>query len=244
MKIGESVVGVHPPTRATVLTYDDGPTPGVTDAILATLAEAGARATFFVLLSRTRRTPELLREILAGGHEVGLHGADHRRLPDLDPGSLPALLRDARSELEDAAGVPVRWFRPPYGAQSAASWRAALDAGMTPAMWSRTCRDWLTLDPDAYLAEVRGGTLRGEVVLLHDGYAGAGDGVDDGPVPDLDRVALTRGVLAEVARQRLRAVTLGEAVAPGRPRMEVRLTGESRLDRLRRRISPTSGGTA
>ena len=245
MKVGESVTGVHPPTSATIITYDDGPTPGVTDALLAELAAAEARATFFVLLTRVRRNPGLLAEIIAAGHEVGLHGADHRRLTSLDPGELPSMLRDAKGELEDAAGLPVRWFRPPYGAQNAASWQTTVDAGMTPVMWSIACRDWETLEPEAYLEPLRGRTLRGEVVLLHDGYADACDGVDDGPAPELDRVALTRGVLAEVATQRLTVVTLSEAVAPGRPRLDVRLpAGERRFDRLRRLWRPTAGGPA
>lgn len=234
MKVGESVVGVHPPTTAAILTYDDGPTPGITDALLTELDGAGGKATFFVMLSRVRRDSGLLRDILAAGHEIGLHGRDHRRLTQLPADGLQDLVADARRRLEDTAGVPVRWFRPPYGAQSRASWRAAVDAGLTPVMWSISCRDWLTLPPDDYLADVRHNSLRGQIVLLHDGYAEADDGVDDGPPPEIDRVALTRAVLARVADQGLSAVTLSAAVASAAPSWEVRLSGRTGLrSRLR-----------
>ncbi|GAB2974577.1 polysaccharide deacetylase family protein [Nocardioides montaniterrae] len=238
MKVGDSLVGVHPPTGVALLTYDDGPTADITDQLLPELAEAGARATFFVLLSRVRKAPGLLAEVVAAGHQVGLHGRDHRLLTDVAPAELPALLRDARAELEDLLGSSVELFRPPYGKQSASSWQATVDAGMTPVMWGLTCRDWLTLDPEEYLLDVRRSSLRGQVVLMHDGFPDGCDGVDDGPAPELDRVELIRGVLAEVRRQGLKAVTLGEALTVAAPAWELRLSGQRDLrTRIRGRLA-------
>jgi len=211
--VGDSVVAVRGPTRSAVLTYDDGPTPGVTDRLLPVLAGAGATATFFVLLTRVRGSLGLLREMLAAGHEVGLHGPDHRRLTSLEPDVLPARFLDAKAELEDLAGVPVRWSRPPYGAQDPASWRAALAAGLTPVLWSLDCLDWETHPLDVHLAGLRSADPAGSIVLLHDGFADARDGVDDGPPPDLDRVALTRGVLDELASSGLSGSSLARALA-------------------------------
>jgi len=209
---GNSVVGVEPAARSVVLTYDDGPTPGVTDRLLTVLADAGASATFFVLLTRARRSPGLLRDLLAAGHEIGLHGRDHQRLTIVDPDTLPTILRSARTELEDLASVPVRWFRPPYGAQDAATWRAVRAADLTPVLWSLHCSDWLDVPLDERLGELRTGPLAGGVVLLHDGFADAGDGVDDGPAPALDHCALTSAVLGEVGAQGLVARSLGAAL--------------------------------
>jgi peptidoglycan/xylan/chitin deacetylase (PgdA/CDA1 family) len=215
--IGDSVVAVREPARSTVLTYDDGPTQGVTDRLLPVLAAAGATATFFVLLTRVRSSPGLLREVLAAGHEVGLHGPDHLRLTSLEPDVLPGRFRDAKAELEDLTGVPVRWSRPPYGAQDPASWRAARAAGLTPVLWSLHCLDWETHSLDAHLAGLRAADPTGSVVLLHDGFADARDGVDDGPPPDLDRVALTRGVLDELASSGLTGSSLHHALAGSSP---------------------------
>ena len=212
---GSSIVGLDPSSTSVVLTYDDGPTPGVTDRLLAVLADSGATATFFVLVTRARPHRGLLRQLLDAGHEIGLHGPDHRRLTTLPPetlASLPGLLRDAKAELEDLAGVPVRWFRPPYGAQDAVTWHAVREADLTPVLWSVDCQDWLTLPLESHLLGLRNRPLAGSVVLLHDGFADAGDGVDDGPPPALDRPALTSAVLDEIRAAGLRPRGLGDAL--------------------------------
>ena len=214
---GSSVVALRPPATTTVLTYDDGPTPGVTDRLLPVLAEAGATATFFVLLTRVRTSLGLLREVLAAGHEIALHGPDHLRLTSLPPEAHRVRFRDAKAELQDLAGVPIRWSRPPYGAQDAACWRAALDAGLQPVLWSITCLDWETHSPDDYLTELRDADPAGAVVLLHDGYADRRDGVHDGPEPTLDRIALTRAVIGEIAGADLTPSSLGKALETAEP---------------------------
>lgn len=221
---GASLVAVDEAAPVVVLTYDDGPTPGVTDTLVRTLADRNATATFFVLLSRARKQPEILREALAAGHELGLHGRDHRRLPGMPPETVRRQLSDGRSELEDLAQTPVRWFRPPYGEQDLTAWRAARSAGLTPVLWSVECRDWLTLDIEQYLSPVRASTLRGAIVLLHDGYADESDGVDDGPPPQLDRLVLTERILAEAAARSLDVRSVGRAVDSASPTWRVWLT--------------------
>jgi peptidoglycan/xylan/chitin deacetylase (PgdA/CDA1 family) len=207
------VVALRRPSRSFVLTYDDGPTPGITDLLLPVLADAGATATFFVLLTRARVDPGLLREVIAAGHEIGLHGLDHRSLTTLPPDAHQDRFRDGRAELEDLAGVPVRWSRPPYGAQNVAAWQAARAAGLTPVCWSADCRDWEDLSQDDYLADARALAPEGCVLLLHDGFADARDGVDDGPPPSrLDRIALTRAVLARAGGAGLTVTSLGRAL--------------------------------
>ncbi|MGA8248702.1 MAG: hypothetical protein WB797_17475, partial [Nocardioides sp.] len=131
--------------------------------------------------------------------------------------ALPRTLRDAKAELEDLAAVPVRWFRPPYGAQDGGTWRAVRGADLTPVLWSLDCQDWVTLPLEDHLASLRTGQLAGSVVLLHDGYADGADGVDDGPPPDLDRLALTSAVLAEVRAAGLSPQSLGDALSTTRP---------------------------
>ena len=125
---------------------------------------------------------------------------------------MPARFRDAKAELEDLAGVPVRWSRPPYGAQDAASWRAARDVGLQPVLWSVACHDWETHEPEQYLSELRTTGPAAAVVLLHDGFADERDAVDDGPPPSLDRIALTRSVLDEIAGAGLTGRSLGRAL--------------------------------
>ncbi len=120
---GTSICAVEAtgPVPHVVITYDDGPEPGGTEGILAALAAKGAIARFFVLLSRVRRYPELFAEMVAGGHEIDLHGGDHRSLPGLEPAVVQRNTVEAKQELQEILGRSVRWFRPPYGDQSPAS---------------------------------------------------------------------------------------------------------------------------
>lgn len=215
---GSSVVSLRRPSTSFVLTYDDGPTPGVTDRLLPVLAAAGATATFFVLMTRVRASPALLREVLAAGHELGLHGVDHQNLTSLPPEVHLDRFRAGKDELEDVAGVPIRWSRPPYGAQDLASWRAARDAGLTPVLWSATGRDWEDHSPEVYLQAVDELEPEGCILLLHDGFADARDGVDDGPPPTrLDRVALTRSALDRAQAAQLTVTDLGRALEHNHP---------------------------
>jgi peptidoglycan/xylan/chitin deacetylase (PgdA/CDA1 family) len=73
-----------------VLTYDDGPHPQVTPALLEALARAEVSATFFVLLTRARQCPDLLQAISGAGCEIGLHGPDRTRLIGLPPSRVRA----------------------------------------------------------------------------------------------------------------------------------------------------------
>ena len=69
--------------------------------------------TFFVLVPRARRQRGLLGEIVAAGHEIALHGIDHRPLTQFSPADVRRRTEDGRAELEDLIGMTVRWFRPP-----------------------------------------------------------------------------------------------------------------------------------
>lgn len=197
-----------------VLTYDDGPQPGGTDKVLAALAEFGATATFFILVGRARRHPGLLREVVDAGHEIALHGIDHVRLTTMSPAVVRRRTSDGRRELEDLSGHPVRWFRPPYGAQRPSTWAAVRSTGLTSVVWSDDVADWQDDPVDDIVARstVVGA---GSVLLMHDGYADESDGVDDGPAPGFDRGELSRRVLGSLRERGLAAASLRDALAGG-----------------------------
>ncbi|MGY1708520.1 polysaccharide deacetylase family protein [Geodermatophilus sp. SYSU D00758] len=210
-----SVVSVRTDHPEVVLTFDDGPEPGGTDRVLAALADARATATFFVLLGRVRRHPGLLAEVVAAGHEVALHGADHRALPTLPADEVARTLRDGKAELEDVTGRPVRWSRPPYGRQTVRNWRAATAAGLLPVLWGPTTWDWKDVPDAERVARAQQGVRPGAIVLAHDGFAGPEDGAGDGPPPVLDRGELIAGVLAGWAERGLAARSLQHALERG-----------------------------
>ncbi len=220
-----SVVAVRTAERVVALTFDDGPEPGGTDRILESLAAGGARATFFVLLTRVRRHRTLFEELVAAGHEVALHGVDHRALPDLPAAQVPRLIRDGRAELEDACGSAVRWYRPPYGRQTLRTYRAVTGAGLLPVLWGPTTWDWRDVPQPERLVKAQQGVRPGSIVLAHDGFAGADDGVSDGPAPALDRGELIAGVLEGYRARGLRADSLGGVLERGRPVREALFRG-------------------
>ncbi|MGV9890429.1 polysaccharide deacetylase family protein [Streptomyces sp. NPDC003395] len=151
------------------LTFDDGPDPVSTPRFLDALDGLGVRATFFVLGARAAAHPSVLRETVARGHEVGVHGWDHGRP------WLPSPVRDTRevracvSAVRELTGRRPRWYRPPYGILTSGRWAAARAAGLRPVLWSAWGRDWTD---DATAASVRAtvaADLRGGgTILLHD----------------------------------------------------------------------------
>ena len=214
-RVAGSAVSVRTDRPDVVLTFDDGPEPGGTDRVLAALDRADATATFFVLLTRVRRYRSLLDEVVAAGHEVALHGVDHRALPTLPPGEVAGLLRGGRAELEDATGMPVRWYRPPYGRQTVRNWRSVTAAGMLPVLWGPTTWDWKDVPHDERVTKAQQGLAPGAIVLAHDGFAGPEDGACDGPPPVLDRGELIAAVLEGYEAQGLRARSLEHALGQG-----------------------------
>ncbi|HET6953720.1 MAG TPA: polysaccharide deacetylase family protein [Acidimicrobiales bacterium] len=217
-----SVAGARPTAArpaAVGLTFDDGPDPEVTPAVLDALAAGGTRATFFMLVDRAERHPGVVRRVVDAGHEVGLHGPDHRRLTTAggDRGEVRRALAAARARLEALAGVPVRWFRPPFGSQSVGTYLATRRAGLVPVVWTAEGEDWVD-QPAARVADRVMERLRpGGIVLLHDGLAGdPREPETPDPLRDV-RGEIVGHVLANLAAHDLRGTTIGDLVAGGRP---------------------------
>lgn len=95
-----------------------------TRRILDLFAEAGARATFFVLGWVAERDPELIRMIVAGGHELASHGFAHYRVAEQSPAEFRRDVTRTRLILEDLGGVPVRGYRAASFSISRATWWA------------------------------------------------------------------------------------------------------------------------
>lgn len=151
------------------LTYDDGPDPASTPLFLEMLEAHGVRATFFVLGAFVARNRSLVIEMSSAGHELAVHGWDHQCLAWKPPGRLAAQLRRTRHTLEDLTGVPVHWFRPPYGVITGRGLLAARQAGLTPVLWSAWGRDWTRrATPESIATSLLRSINPGGTVLLHD----------------------------------------------------------------------------
>ncbi len=151
------------------LTFDDGPDPGATPRFLDVLDSHGVRATFFLLGSMVAKAPGLAADIAAAGHELGVHGWDHRYLPLRGPGATRDDLARARDIVAGAAGVAPQWFRPPYGVLSTAALAAARRLGLTPVLWTCWGREWTPgSTPESVYAVLAADLAGGATVLLHD----------------------------------------------------------------------------
>jgi peptidoglycan/xylan/chitin deacetylase (PgdA/CDA1 family) len=149
-----------------LLTFDDGPHPEGTPAVLDRLDEP---AIFFLVGEQVDRDRGLAREIAARGHGIGIHGYRHRNLLRIPPAALRADYDRAAEVIADATGIIPQLYRPPYGIFSLGARLEVRRRGWTPLLWSRWGRDWRG---SATGASVHALALRdtgvGDVVLLHD----------------------------------------------------------------------------
>jgi peptidoglycan-N-acetylglucosamine deacetylase len=159
---------VDPPGDAAALTFDDGPDPDATPAVLAALEAEGVRATFFLVGEQLVLHHELGREIAERGHEPALHGFAHRSHDAFTPGGARDDLLRGLDAVESATGARPRWFRAPYGRFSETSFDACRELGLEPVYWSAWGSDWEAI-PETRIAELVSRDLTGgAIAVLHD----------------------------------------------------------------------------
>lgn len=167
-----SALGI--PTRlpgddAVLVTFDDGPHPQGTPAVLAGLDQAGLSAVFFVSGEQAARYPGLVCEIVAAGHELALHGHRHQTRRQWSPGLLADDTRRALDTLATVAETRPRLYRPPHGVFTLTGLRLIRALGLAPLLWSKWARDWERHASAASIARTVTQTLlAGDVLLLHD----------------------------------------------------------------------------
>jgi peptidoglycan/xylan/chitin deacetylase (PgdA/CDA1 family) len=159
----------QPGADGVAITFDDGPHPQGTPAMLEALREAGAPATFFLAGEQVAKRPALAAEIVAAGHRVELHCHRHRNQLRLTPGGLLEDAERGRVAIEEATGQEVHDYRPPYGIFSASGLRAIRRRGWRPVLWSLWGKDWKRgATAESIAKRAMGGVAAGDIMLLHD----------------------------------------------------------------------------
>ncbi len=154
---------------AVALTFDDGPHPRGTPAVLEVLREREATATFFLVGEQVVRYPALVAEIVAAGHGVELHCFRHRNNLRLGPRGFLEDAERALVAIEEASDRAVTCYRPPYGIFSASTLRAVQRRGWRAVLWSRWGRDWdRSATAESIARRSSAGIVAGDMVLLHD----------------------------------------------------------------------------
>jgi peptidoglycan/xylan/chitin deacetylase (PgdA/CDA1 family) len=189
--------------RAVALTFDDGPDPETTRAIAAMLDEAGAKGTFFCIGARAERHPEVLAELVAAGHQVGLHGFAHDwKAIVYEPWFLRDLFAADRA-VADAIGAHPRWYRPPFGLIAPPVMNIRQEWDLQVAGWSVRAMDGRIDDVEQITRTVLTAEP-GDVVLVHDAP----------PLGDPSRrppmLAALPGILAGLQAKGLELVTMAE----------------------------------
>ena len=159
----------HSDRSAVAVTFDDGPHPEGTPAVLETLREAGAPATFFLVGEQVERNPALAAEIAAAGHTIAVHGHRHRNSLRLTPRAFESDVERAMAAISEATGTVPEIHRAPYGIYSPGALEAVRRRGLRPLLWSRWGHDWRrSATAESIAVEVTEGLCGGDVLLLHD----------------------------------------------------------------------------
>ncbi|MFG2869699.1 bifunctional polysaccharide deacetylase/glycosyltransferase family 2 protein [Streptomyces sp. NPDC048338] len=164
------------PDRTAVLSFDDGPSPEWTPKILEVLAARGIRADFFVTGAMTTRNPELIRQIVAGGHELGVHTFTHPDLVYQSHARISWEMAQTQLALAGVAGIHSALFRPPYSSDTSAldDWNYPVikylgARGYLTAFIDRDTDDWKRPGVEEIVeAAMPSRPGAGELILLHD----------------------------------------------------------------------------
>jgi len=156
-------------------TFDDGPNPETTPAVIAALEKYDVPATFFIVTKRLvgkhgARSRELLARIVQGGFEVGSHSVSHPNLKKASAKKLDQEIDDSLRTLAPEAGRPIGLFRPPFGAFNKVGSAKLAKLGLTDVRWSVDTLDWKAKNADHLRKKVMSMIVkqRGGVVLMHD----------------------------------------------------------------------------
>ena len=155
--------------KCLALTFDDGPHPIYTEAVLDVLAEAGVHATFFLLGREVEKHPLVARKIVAAGHAVGAHSFDHKTIPKQSASALGGDLERCQRVIASATGVETKLFRPPKGEVTFDSIRNVCGQGYRVVHWSKTFSDYHEVSAAALQLRIEAaGVKAGDILLFHD----------------------------------------------------------------------------
>jgi cellulose synthase/poly-beta-1,6-N-acetylglucosamine synthase-like glycosyltransferase/peptidoglycan/xylan/chitin deacetylase (PgdA/CDA1 family)/spore germination protein YaaH len=163
--------------KVVALTFDDGPDPNITPAILDVLAQKGVHASFFVIGANANAAPDILRRIYAEGHDIGNHTYTHPNLAEIPSAEVDLELNATQRAIEAAVGVHTLLFRPPYMGDiapetvdhmrpllnSTALGYVTISSGIDPLDWDAASSESIV---DAAVKQIE--KRLGNVVLLHD----------------------------------------------------------------------------
>lgn len=196
--------------RLVALTFDDGPDQTFTPRILDVLRAQRVPATFFVVGTRARANPGVVRRMVREGHEIGNHSYQHVNLARVTPAAVDWQLRQGDRVLRGISGRPVRVFRPPYGEVTPDVTRTARALGYKVVLWNVDSLDWKRgTTAEAVVGNVVPRARPG-AIILHHSAGGKGEDLTN-------TVQALPVIVSSLRRQGYRFVTVSQLLATGRP---------------------------
>jgi len=178
--------------KRAALTFDDGPNPRHTPALLDLLKARNVKATFFLVGKRIREFPQLTRRIAAEGHEIGNHGYHHVPITVLPP---PLLVREVSRTgelIHEVTKTRPTYFRPPMGWINGVALGVVRKLGYEPVIGTIHPRDFASPGIDVIVERIRKRISPGSIIILHDG--GWRKGVDRSQtIEAVNRVTVEHG---------------------------------------------------
>ena len=150
--------------KVVALTFDDGPNPNTTPAALELLKKYNAKGTFFMVGKAVAGNEEIIKQVVAEGHQIGNHSWSHPLLTKISLEQAKSQINDTTEALKKASGQDVHIMRPPYGGINAAI-QAAVDQSFI--LWDVDTLDWKNRNTASIMKEVRK-ARPGSIILMHD----------------------------------------------------------------------------
>ena len=150
--------------KAVALTFDDGPNPNTTPVALELLKKYNAKATFFMVGRSVAGNEDIIKQVVAEGHQIGNHSWSHPLLTKISLEEAKSQINDTTEALKKASGQDVHIMRPPYGGINSTI-QAAVDQSFI--LWNIDTLDWKNRNTASIMREIRK-TQQGSIILMHD----------------------------------------------------------------------------
>ena len=160
---------VHTDEKVVALTFDDGPDPKYTPALLQLARQKQVKFTFFLVGKNVHAYPDLARQEVADGHAVGNHTWDHHWMTSLSERQDTSELTLCEQELDRACGPHAHLMRPPKGLWNDNTYRAAMALGYPIILWSAQLEHHPRRSAQQLAERMIGLARPGMIILAHDG---------------------------------------------------------------------------
>lgn len=150
------------------LTYDDGPNPSSTTALLNALKAANVKATFFIWGQHAQQYPDLLRAEANAGMWIANHSWTHPHMTQLSQSGMQSEISQTQNVIQSTIGQTPKLFRPPYGETNSTLKSVESSYGLTEIIWSHDSQDWNGASTDS-IVNTAAQMTNGSIILMHDG---------------------------------------------------------------------------